>query len=364
MKLVFHAGLHRAASSSLQRLLGEERPRLERAGIAAVPQARLKHPDMAAVRAFARAPAGTPAERERLADGLSRVADHLARKGMAAILISDENMPGVMPGKRDRPFERRAALFGMLEMLARRHDVRLLLILREHASWLQSLHAFLALRGDRRSFAAFAEGFDRDELAFAPLLAEAASALGEAHVRLDSLEQVKTDGGERLLATLAGHLGDPGLARLRLSALNASPPAFLHETVLGLERRGFCFAPANRQEAMELAAAASTGGEAALQALANAMAEATVRLPLPVRGKKRMKLAQAIARHDRFGLLKPLSPPRAADLLREALAQADEDADPATAETLATIRQRFAEDRETIAANWLPEWGERLDPTG
>ncbi len=358
MKLVLHAGLHRAASSSLQRLLNEERSRLAKAGILAVPQARLKHPGMEAFKRFARAPADSTPQRIALAEGLRVELERQAAHGFRAAILSDENMLGPMPGKEGPPFGRREAFFAGLEVLAHRFDVTLILLLREHASWLHSLYKFRALRGDRRSFRAFADAIDSDRLSFAPLLDEA-QAIDGVTLAVESFEALAKDGGLGLLGRLSDLLGDPELARSALPKVNTSPPSFFYDVIAELEARSLCFAPESRQSVMDLAATVQGEGEV-LGRLAQALSDNTVRLPLPIKGKKRLKLAQAIRRHDRFGLLKGPSPAKAAALLKQALdrSKADASLDPSTAATLADLRRRFASDREAIAARWLPDWRE------
>lgn len=358
MKLVLHSGLHRAASSSLQRLLSEERARLAKAGILAVPQARLKHPGMEAFKRFTRTPAETAAERIALAEGLRFELDRHAAQGVRAAIVSDENMLGPMPGKEGPPYARREALFAGLEVLGRRFDVTLLLILREHGSWLQSLYKFRALRGDKRSFREFTQAIDPDRLAFAPLL-DRAKAIGGVTLAVESFEALAKDEGRGLLGRLSSVLGDPELARLTLPKVNTSPPSFLYDVIAELDARGLCFAPESRQHVMDLAASVEGEG-AALDRLAEAVAENTIRLPLPVKGKKRLKLAQALRRYDRLGLLRGVSEAKAAQMLKEALGRSTtaDAPDPATAATLADLRRRFASDREAVTARWLPDWRE------
>ena len=115
VRLTLDCGLHRAASSALQRLLNENRRVLRRRRVLAVTQRTTENDDLCVFKLLK----GSCAHAARLGATVNEIERHLA--AIAAdcdtIIFSDENMPGLMVGRQDRAFAGVGALAGLLERL-------------------------------------------------------------------------------------------------------------------------------------------------------------------------------------------------------------------------------------------------------
>jgi hypothetical protein len=353
LRLILHFGLHRAASSAIQRLLVENRRTLARQRVLTVTQRSTERDEhrvfklIKGTRAGARGLDAAAADIERHLEGLARDYD--------TVVFSDENMPGLMPGRRLRAFAHRDELAHMVARLARSHDVCGLLVLRDHADYLESVHRFRAVRGEPRDFAGFVETVDLASLAYARLGEAMEASLGPGRLDVFSFESLGSGGGRAVIERLKALTG-ARLGTRELPVVNVSPEARFVALARTLHARGIVLP---RREALTLAERlrALPAGEGEEEAAA-AVRTAARRVFVPLTGDRRFRLARSLA--DRGVLLPGVSPSRAAALVAQAFAAAEESEEAAgnRAALKAALRRRFAADRAAVAARWLPEWGQ------
>ncbi|MBI2896011.1 MAG: hypothetical protein HYY06_20805 [Deltaproteobacteria bacterium] len=194
-QLVFHLGAHRAGSSTIQGTLERRRDELDARGV------------------------GVFVRRDLAADALMRplLAIHrgslralpsvwpLVRAPGSTVVISEESLLGLMPGRRGASFYpgHVRAIRG-LRWLARFFDVRLRWIVRRQDRLLESIFSFRVSRGETDDFATFAARCGH--LAWLPI-ARALEASGIADVRVALFEDLFDAGTE---ARLGAFLDLPG----------------------------------------------------------------------------------------------------------------------------------------------------------
>ncbi len=199
MKLVFHVGLHRAASTSFQRWLNDGREALAGARIfvaTGLSGAADESPFSCLV--------GERFEKlgpEAAAQLLEHEIARLARDYDIAI-VSEENLPGMMAGRSPRAFEARDRLAKLFEFLRKDHQIVPVLILREHVSWLVSCYRVYQMRGGVKDFAEFIDGVEPASLEFAPLIEQLAAA-GGADPAVATLDAIAADDGRGFLGMIA-----------------------------------------------------------------------------------------------------------------------------------------------------------------
>jgi hypothetical protein len=371
MRMIVHAGLHRAASSALQRTLGAEMRRLARRGVRVVRQQDKALPEYRATQRLL----GRHVRVEDAADialGIERTYA-ATEPPTRALLFSDENLFGPMLGRVSRAHPEREAVLEVLAQCAERHEVHLVLLLREHVAWLQSLYKFQLTKGDARSLEAFLGAVDMESVEFAPLIEAAERRLGKERVHVFAFESVAADAGAALLATLARLAGEPSLAELRLERRNASAPEPLLPVVAGLIERGVHVPGATANEAALLAHEAMRAyrggpgdmerGAALLDRVAEQLAADTIRLPLALHRKTRDHIAAWLRPLDRLGLLRGITKEDARAALEDRFALWREGRLPPLLlpARAGELWQRFTEDRRRIEVSRLPEW-RRLTP--
>lgn len=152
-QIIIHAGLHRCASTAIQDMLRANQQAIEAAGFALLTRPQLEGPLFGRqLRLLYRHAPGSWTAKARLAlvrGGLDRIA---ADK----ILISEENLAGVMPGVLDNRFYPHwNAFLAAVKALSLDFDVRLKLVVRRQDRYLESAYAFRVVRGLRQSFPEF-----------------------------------------------------------------------------------------------------------------------------------------------------------------------------------------------------------------
>jgi hypothetical protein len=142
-------GAHRAGSTTVQRLLANRREELEARGILPFVRARIQtEPLLRPLLRLAEFPAG-----------VLLPAASLMNERSAALVVSEENMLGKMPGHRDAAFyPEHANAIAALRSLANGFDLSVRWIVRRQDAFLESIYSFRVSRGVTADF----ETFSRD----------------------------------------------------------------------------------------------------------------------------------------------------------------------------------------------------------
>jgi len=355
VKLILHFGLHRSASSALQRFLDANHRRLVKRGVLALSQRSAKRDEFRTFTLIKGTHIGMMGPRANFA----RIDKHL--KAIAgdvdAVIFSDENMPGLMIGERGGAFSRADRFAAMLRLLGEHHEVHAVAILRQHADWLESIHRFAAWHGEPRDFSAFIAHADLASVNFCGLLDEVAGAVGRERVHVFSYDALRRDDGEALLRHILALAGKPLPVAKQLPLANVSADPRFIALMQTLHARGVVLplltTLALRERLLLPDAAADSEGE-----IAEALASAGRRVFVPVTSGWTFRRAQWLLE---AGLApRGISHSAARALAAEALAAAAE-AGRAAAAHAALKRQlsdRFAADREAVARLYLREWRE------
>ena len=366
MRLILHFGLHRAASSALQRLLNENRRALRRHRVLAVTQRTTESDELRIFKLLK----GTRAHAAGVDATAIEIERHLA--AIAAdydtVVFSDENMPGLMVGRQARAFAGAAALAGLLVRLGASHDIHAVAVLRRHADYLESIHRFRAGRGEPRDFPAFIAAIDLASVNFAGLLDTMAGAVAGKALEVFSYEGLHRDGGQGLVRRIMALAGVRGAAGSRLALANVAPEVCFSALMQTLHRHAIALPRTTALalgERLRANADEELPGRSDADAMAAAVAGAARRVFVPVTSDRRYRLTRRLVE---TGLPLPAISARTADaLVAEALAAAERTRQ-ATA-TLTALKQsldeRFAGDRAAVAARYLPAWrspgGDRPD---
>jgi hypothetical protein len=350
MKILIHVGLHRAASTALQRWLRSRADDWLAAG-------RFVHAGLAAP--TSESPFAVLVGQHLATLGPQAAADFLLarledmQKKFAAGVVSEENLPGPMPGS-GVPFVALAPLAEALDRLAEHHEIVPVVVLREHVDWLRSLHHTQQLRGEHRSFTDFVNSLPLERLRFAGLV-DRLTAGGRRPAIVTSREAVKADQGRGLQGRIAEALGLAGEPLPGLGEANvARDPQLRHLASLLGARRAMLVEAGGKVLPPLLEALRRAPQEPALrEAMAALLRERAVRVPWDQPPGQRMRLANAAFRE---GLL-PAQRLRleecravvAASLASPPSAVEDEQQD-------GRLREIFAADRASLAATCLPEW--------
>jgi hypothetical protein len=143
------------------------------------------------------------------------------------LIASDENLPGLMPGRGPCAFAEHERLAAALAILARQHELTLAIILREPVAWLTSIYRVHEARGAAATFEAFVESIAPDSLRLPPLL-QLFNEVCAGRLKAFAFERIAADSGHEFLRSIAGLGGlAPGRCRPILPHRNKSRPTVL-----------------------------------------------------------------------------------------------------------------------------------------
>jgi hypothetical protein len=358
MKLLFHVGLHRAASTSFQTWIESNREAWGRSR-------RFIYSDLSsgsqgsvfgALMGNTLASAGPETVAELLEEDLERRATDFDGG-----LLSDENMLGMIPGQRMRAFAAAQGLTTVFTRLARRHSIVPVVILRDHVSWLVSLYRIAQFRGDVRTFSEFAGQALPGKAGFAPVLARLATAVAPEQPIVATLDAIAGDSGKHFLATVAAALGVDADANSTLPRKNMSPSRLACALRQEVARRGGMFVMEDAIQVQQLIARLSNEPASRNDGNCRVLADIIRRRSVKVEGARRFKgklktSADQLQRAPEE--IAFLTGRQADDILRDALQSI---ARPVMAAAEAdAIRHRFASDRQWVAERYAPHWNDRL----
>ncbi len=253
MRVVFHAGVHKTGTTSVQRALQAHAPALAPVAMIQTRSRNLPFSDAAiAARAYSADPG--PHTLRRLTLSLDHWADRLLPQAHQAILCSCEDFCGHIPSRYGLT-DYRAAQTILPELAASLHrrfgpalDLHLLITTRAAEPWLRSIHWQLAKHHEltlkrRRFLKLHAVAAD-----FGAVLTPLHAALGPVPLHVAPLEGLSPRrlGPVEALYDLA-ELPDALRATLSpLPAANASPPQDLADAFIDLNRSGLPVAEIGR----------------------------------------------------------------------------------------------------------------------
>ena len=218
VKLLLHIGLHRAASTAIQAWLIDNASQLAGQGcfMAVGQQTGLEGNvlNILTGQTFATIPE---------ADVASIIADDLdsRQQRFRAGILSDENISGMMPNATRPPFLMAERLARVLALMARRHEIVPMVVLREHVTWMISLYRVAQLRGETAGFEAFSRTIAARPDLYSHMLQPIAAAAGPGPAIVTSQAAIAADRGQTLLADIAAALGlniPPGASLTRKNA--------------------------------------------------------------------------------------------------------------------------------------------------
>lgn len=354
MKILVHAGLHRAASTSLQNWFESNRNKL--AGARQFLFSDLSSGKQGSL-------FGTLVGKTLIATGPRAAAllvneelDRLAADYDGGVL-SDENLLGLLPGQGTPAFAATERLAQVFEYLSRRHKIVPVVVLREHSAWLVSLYRIAQLRGDCRPFSTFASRVLPGGQGFSPMLRRLTQAVAPAAPIITTLDAISADGGCAFRQAIARELGIDVDKQPAMARVNVTPPALVCALRQETARRGGFLVLEKQPELQRLMARLAAQPEArttaAMAVAARLISECAVRLQprLPYRLRSARAAAQLrnAPEHARF-----LTPQQADEILADAFAATATSL--ATASDVAELRNRFAGDRAWIAEHYAPQW--------
>lgn len=356
MRLILHFGLHRSASSAIQRFLDDNRRRLKKRRVLALSQRSAKREGFRTFTLIRGTHIGMWGPRSNFA----RIDEHL--KAIAgdvdAVIFSDENMPGLMIGERGGAFARADRFAAMLRLLAEAHEVHAVAVLRPHADWLESIHRFAAWHGEPRDFSAFIAQTDLSSVNFCGLIDTVSGAVGHERMHVFSYDALKRDGGKALLRRILGLAGTRLPVPKQLPLANVSADDRLVALMQTLHAHGVVLPKlttlALRERFMLSDAGVDSEGE-----LVEALAGAARRVFVPLGSGRAFRRAQWVLEAG-LPSLPGISASSAKGLAAEALAAAVRMSKEGEARAALKRRltERFAADRAAVASRYLPPWRE------
>jgi hypothetical protein len=288
MRLIIHVGLHRAASTALQHWMKDNSQAIENKKLYAAGPLSGRNP-AAATFGFLIG--------KQLSDlGPATAADRLLsrletlRERYGTVMLSDENLLGPMPDTVGGAFARLTSFLEVLGKVGSRCEVVPVIILREHVSWLLSIHAVQQLRGESLDFEAFANSPKLRQLRYQTIVEGLSGDTCRRSVLVTALEEIAADSGAAFLTRIAQLAGIDLPPGERLPVANASPPPLLGRIALEVTRQGGCLAQPGRSELRELCHLVVGGGAsaaAARQELVAVVARKSVMMPAAIRGAGR-----------------------------------------------------------------------------
>ena len=136
-------------------------------------------------------------------------------------ILSDENISGMMPNATRPPFLMADRLARVLTLLARRHEIIPMVVLREHVTWMVSLYRVAQLRGETAGFEAFSRTIAVRPDLYSHMLQPILAAAGSGPAIVTSQAAIAADQGQALLGEIAAALDlsiPPGAALTRKNA--------------------------------------------------------------------------------------------------------------------------------------------------
>jgi hypothetical protein len=336
MKILVHVGLHRAASTALQDWLASRRAAWTRSRV-------FVHDRMSS----GRAPSPFALLVSKHAGAIdSRATGQFLRAALSELsgefdagIVSDENLLGAMPGPQRPAFARLQHLCTVLDELAGEHEIVPVIVVREHVSWLRSLHRIYQSRGGTKGLGHFTVAMGARDVRFMPVLRALSH---QRRIIAGSLELIEQDGGETLLGELCAALGVPREG-LSLARGNASPGPLQLRIAAELGAHHAVLAGHGGPRMAELGA-----GDAA--ELVDLVHQRAVKVAWAAPPARRMNRAIAFFRAGTPPVRRlPLATCRA--IVAKAL-----DAEQAPEDLSALPLDAFAADRQSVAAAYLPEW--------
>ncbi|UTW59593.1 hypothetical protein KFE96_04610 [Kordiimonas sp. SCSIO 12603] len=147
--LYIHMGLHRTGTTTLQRLLKTQREKLEENGVSLVLRSDMCAHENLDMRRFY-------ASRWWRSKKTGPVVDGLDALGGNSVIVSEEGLPGIMPGIRSmRAYPTVDVFAKKIAEFSPRFDVQPRLMLRRQDKFIESVYAFRVSRGMNMSFRDF-----------------------------------------------------------------------------------------------------------------------------------------------------------------------------------------------------------------
>ena len=292
--------------------------------------------------------------------------DDLASDGVHTVIFSDENMPGFMPGKRQAPFSSAMQMAEIIEALSLHHDIAILCVLREHISYLRSVHNYRLLRTDCGGFESFIRGLDLSRFVYAHLVKLMSTAAGTDSLVVVGFDDISRSHGRNVTSALAKLSGAAHLHELELTPSNTARSMIIVEVMRALNGAGILL-PEKGPKAEFFKTLARVGD------LAERTAEHDDRLfdilhrnasqhGFSITSERRLRAATSLARSAlpmAHGRPHRKTVTHALDTAARRLAASRQDQDFAR-----QLWTRFAEDRAEIAETWLPRWHDLEPPSG
>jgi len=200
-------GAHRCASSATQALLRRNRGGIEAQGVALFLREDLaENAQKMAVNRLYEYRFWKPGSQLAVA----RTSATLATLSAKTILISEENLMGIMPGHLGHGFYGKFAGFCQaLSKLSKTVEVHPRLIVRRQDSFIESAYGFRVAFGLREDFREFAARFKADEMSWNRMVTAIEKNKLDKHSRIDVLEAWPDEGKTEHLLSFLGLEGVP-----------------------------------------------------------------------------------------------------------------------------------------------------------
>lgn len=201
-KLIIHMGAHRCASSATQALLRRNRGEIEAQGVALFLREDLaENAQKLAVNRLYEYRFWKPSSQMAVA----RTSATLATLDAHTVLISEENLMGIMPGHLGHGFyEKFDGFCRALSRLQKTVEVHPRLIVRRQDSFIESAYGFRVAFGLREDFQTFAARFTPREMSWARMTAAFEPHGLAAHANIDVLEAWPGEGKTEHLLSFLG----------------------------------------------------------------------------------------------------------------------------------------------------------------
>jgi hypothetical protein len=226
MKLHVHVGVHKTATTYLQALVAKNLPRLNSAGVGAIPLYPFRN---YFTRNFMRFPAGE----FRIEDELERFFEHGVPPSIRGLILSDENLVGLCNGliAHGKPYQSAGRRLAHLKALLEGHSVTLYMSIRSYDHFTSSSYCE-AMRHVEEflTFESFRAKFDVEALRWPAMIARFVAALKPKEVKLWRFEDFPAS-AETIFRDLAFDI-DPGEQSV---SAQAERPSFSEPAVAALE---------------------------------------------------------------------------------------------------------------------------------
>lgn len=204
-KLTLHLGLHRCASTLVQNMLRANRQVLAEEGIAVLLRSEMESDPTIDMRRWHRRGPRDP----RMWGKVQSFADQLSRQDADHIVVSEENLIGLMPGREDWAlYPLLPNLLHHIKALSSRFDLQLRFLLRSPDRFLESIYAFQVSRGLALDFKAFRARFPDGTFDWQHLEKIVAAAGLTDHAQFAMIDRETSSG---LRDSIACKLGLPSL---------------------------------------------------------------------------------------------------------------------------------------------------------